>query len=335
MRVSMNGFPKRIGDSPRLLAIVYLAFIVSCVHGDSLDSVIGSIDSGKEGGTCILSASNQGEKTFTFNSDDNLKITALLSTYGEATLSVTLKRRSGETVSFMKWTRADGSDSSPLKIEGQDIPESMFERSHGDFSPREITRELKVAKGDSLSVFLGGDIGEGRAFLSITGQDIENSGSSSAGSSDDSGDCNGSSGGVNLSFSKDWEFEVEGTIEKTTGFARLFQGDGSIHSRKIDAFTAWGNGFRFRLANKKISFTSALVGNVHNPGGQSDHWLEAEVGSVKKGEQVTIKVQYSYGSRNLKIYWNGKLAADAFFTIHSMPSDVKSISLTGMSGTVH
>jgi len=315
-------------------------------NSDSLDSVLyGTNSSGSTSrGTYRLYRNNKGQRTFTFTQKDSLKITALLSTYGQAELKVIHDKTNGESSKFMNWKRSNGSDSSPLLVNGSVVSESMFERNPGDYSPKKMTRTLNVKKGDSITISLKGNIGKGRAFLSITGKEIKNSKSTETDRNDHNNDSSyetgnnssdyASSGGVNLSYSKDWQFEVEGTITNTSHFARLFTGDGSIHSRRIDAFTANGRGFKFRLANKKIYFTSASVGSIHNLGGKSDHWLETTVGSVKKGEKVSIKVQYSYRSKNLKIHWNGKLVADANFKISSMPKDVKSISLNGMSGTV-
>ncbi len=116
-----------------------------------------------------LTANGPNEATYTFTADGTASVTALLATYGPASLSVKVKRKTGAEEGWMSWERANDRDPAPLQLEGKAVPESIVESSPGDPSAVAVTRQLKGAAGDRVFLRLKGQFGRGEALLELMG----------------------------------------------------------------------------------------------------------------------------------------------------------------------
>ncbi|KAF1082078.1 MAG: hypothetical protein GQF41_1718 [Candidatus Rifleibacterium amylolyticum] len=151
-------------DMSRLIAAGFSGFVRVIEGGtvsfsgknSSMDDVIGL---GRGGG-----APGQGTREFTAPSVGTVVVTAKLSTFGPARLQVEIDS-DGNKRNWLVWERANDSDPSPLKLDGTEVPESMSERSPGDYSPNEMVFEEKLKKGDKVTLTLTGSFGAGTPIL--------------------------------------------------------------------------------------------------------------------------------------------------------------------------
>jgi hypothetical protein len=131
-----------------------------------LDEVVSGSPGTGTGGT-ELTAGNSGNRTVTTTADGQLQVIAKLSTYGPATLAVTITR-DGTERRWLEWKRQDGGDRSPLQVDGKPRADSMFEREPGDFSPHTVKEATAVRKGDVVLFTLTGEFGDGTPLLRYT-----------------------------------------------------------------------------------------------------------------------------------------------------------------------
>lgn len=132
--------------------------------GGSLSEVIdGENAAGNLDGT-TLNADNPGSLEFTAKSKGQIEVTAKLSTFNPAKLSVEITSN-GEKRLWLNWERANGTDASPLYQDGNAVSESMFERSPGDMSPNETVLKTSLGKGDMVVLTLEGDFAGGTPVL--------------------------------------------------------------------------------------------------------------------------------------------------------------------------
>ncbi len=132
-----------------------------------LDEVVSPSQPGAPGGNTELTATNPGTRTVTATADGQVQVQAKLSTYGEATLSVTITR-DGTARQWLQWKRQDGADASLLQVDGKPRTDSMFEREPGDYSPQTVKEATEVRKGDTVTFTLKGDFGDGTPLLRCT-----------------------------------------------------------------------------------------------------------------------------------------------------------------------
>ncbi len=109
-----------------------------------------------------------GTKSYVFKNDGVSKITASLLTYGNANLKILIKKKSGETVEWVKWSRNDDKDPSPAIVNGKKDPSSMVEVAPGDFTPRNLTLDYKASAGDEIILQLSGDFGSANPILNAS-----------------------------------------------------------------------------------------------------------------------------------------------------------------------
>lgn len=132
--------------------------------GASLDDVLGGGRTGPGGPAGTMDASDPGTKTFTAPQPGTLRVTAKLATYGPATLEVGIAG-GDKPRTWLSWSRAGAVDPSPLSVDGKPAADSIFERSPGDFSPRETTVETRLKAGETVTFRLEGDFGDGTPLL--------------------------------------------------------------------------------------------------------------------------------------------------------------------------
>lgn len=161
--------------------------------GDVLD---GPGDSSGSGGTAPagesarLTPDNQGSASIRFDEDGVLSVTAYLSTYGKAMLSVNVVGDDGENTEIMLWKRSSSRDGSLLIELGEEVSDSMQEESPGDYSPVEVSREYEIPAGSTVVANFRGSFGRASGFLEmakISGGGSSGGGSGSVGSGGSSG----------------------------------------------------------------------------------------------------------------------------------------------------
>lgn len=151
-------------DMSRLVAAGFSGFVrvldggtaTASGKNSSMDDVLGI---GTGAGTA-----GQGSREFTAPSDGIITVTAKLSTFGPARLQVEILS-DGDQRNWLVWERANDSDPSPLKLDGTEVPDSMGERSPGDYSPKEMVMEEQLKKGDKVILTLTGSFGAGTPIL--------------------------------------------------------------------------------------------------------------------------------------------------------------------------
>ena len=151
-------------DMSRLVAVGFSGFVrvldggtaTAADKNSSMDDVIG-LGAGP-------GAAGPGSREFTAPSAGIIAVTAKLSTFGPARLQVEIVS-GGNKRDWLVWERANDSDPSPLKLDGTEVPESMGERSPGDYSPKEMVLEEKLEKGDKVILTLTGSFGAGTPIL--------------------------------------------------------------------------------------------------------------------------------------------------------------------------
>lgn len=127
-----------------------------------------TLDDVLNGDNTTADPASAGPKTHVFTKDGSFKITACLMTRGPAKLVVRKKGADGKETVWMEWARQDDKDPSPCKVEGKEIPESIFEQNPGDFSPKPVERSLTGKKGESVILSLEGDFGGENPTLEAT-----------------------------------------------------------------------------------------------------------------------------------------------------------------------
>ena len=327
----LKGVPMRIYS---ILTIGLVAFFLSSSICFALFGTLDEVISGKEAGSSEavrLNSSNTGTRRITVQSAGTATIIAKLSTDGQAQLRVAINGQE-----WLSWKRSSGHDDSPLFVDGRADEKSIFWRSASDPSPKEISISREVQAGDVITMILEGDFGEiGTPLLALklagTKGTVEGgsagtngSSSSSSGSGSEGEASEGSSLDVEIPFDKSWTIDFQGTVTRTrssdSSYGRLF----TASDRRIELFTLSGHNLYFRVAHRKVCFTSASKGKINNPGGSTDHFAIGSAG-VKKGRDVHIVIDYD-PSGNVKISLDGRTVIDANFDIKKMPSPVKKMT---------
>ncbi|NLI78783.1 MAG: hypothetical protein GX442_20375 [Candidatus Riflebacteria bacterium] len=127
-----------------------------------------TLDDVLNGGNTKSNPAGDGPKAHVFTKDGSFKITACLMTRGPAKLVVKKKGSDGKETVWMEWARENDKDPSPCKVEGKEIPESIYEQNPGDFSPKPVERSLTGKKGESVILSLEGDFGGENPTLEAT-----------------------------------------------------------------------------------------------------------------------------------------------------------------------
>jgi|GEM_PF-1742855 hypothetical protein len=148
----------------------------------------GSPGGGSGGGTggqsSRLDKSSKGTQTIKVDGPGTAEVTAYLSTYGPAELSVVIKKASGETIEWISWSRRNDKDSSPMQVSFKPRRSSMADEGGGDFSPRPTTLSTDVETGDSVILTLKGRFGNADPYLELN---LNGGGSPGGGSGGGSG----------------------------------------------------------------------------------------------------------------------------------------------------
>ena len=299
----------------------------------SLGEVIQAVKSDSPKLVLKLSADSPGTKSFTFSRAGTVRCTALLSTWHPASLAVQVRTAKGRDIEWMTWNRQNDGDPSRLRVSGKEIAESIFHRGGGDYSPNSSSHDYAGEAGDVVTLSLSGNVTE-RALLTLEVLSGDGKISDSMAANAPTSASPGRKVAVHIPFDRDWELTYNGTVTGTKDFARLMQGNETVHNRRIDLWTMSGRGLSFRLANKAIYFTSARVGKVRNPGAKANHWLETTVSGVRVGQRFQVKIVYSATSNRVQIYFDGKLAADADFTVKHLPKPQTGLEFPNSTGEV-
>lgn len=321
-------------------------------RSDSMDDVLDSLNTGTGGESAIrLDRKNQGTRTYTFAGAGTVNVTPFLSTRGDATISVTIRKADGTEVQWMHWHRADDGDASPLHVYGQPVTSSIFFRSPGDASPADPqTYAYKGSKGDTIILSLSGNFGDGRAFLSLQASkpgakrgagkiDGENRLGSGTGTTKDGMTsfqvATGQDIPVNLPFNQSWTVEAKGTFRRGGEGGRYFVGREG--DRALDIFP-WTAALLFRLSNRNIFFTNQTrLGSVNNPYGSGSERADHVAGTVKGlniGDKRVhaLKLEYLFEQKRFKAYADGRPVMDVGFVIVNMPGPLKRIHSWGFTG---
>lgn len=133
--------------------------------GSSLDDVLAEGDGPSPAGT--QGRGGEGKGSYVVEADAELEASAYLHTWGPARLQVLIRSADGSERSWLAWQRDGDTDSSPLSVDGEDRPESIFEQAPGDFSPKAMTLRTRVRKGDRIATLLSGDFGPAEPHLRL------------------------------------------------------------------------------------------------------------------------------------------------------------------------
>ncbi|MFC1744956.1 hypothetical protein ACFL35_13270 [Candidatus Riflebacteria bacterium] len=112
-----------------------------------------------------LNAKNPGKKSYTFSAPGKAKVTASLSTYGNASIKVLIKKKDGTVINWMQWDRTGDKDRSPLYLDGKAVSNSIYEQSPGDYSAKPVTFEYPMQEGDAIELSLTGNFGAANPLL--------------------------------------------------------------------------------------------------------------------------------------------------------------------------
>ncbi|MGM0598351.1 MAG: hypothetical protein ACQETH_00920 [Candidatus Rifleibacteriota bacterium] len=118
--------------------------------------------------------SGPGEKELVAIKDGEITIEALLSTYSPASMEVHLFDEDGSEIwfkgqSLLLWRRADDRSYAPLSFQGNTDPNSMYEKSSGDFSPRNnLNYKFDLKKGQKILLITSGQA-EPSSFIKVSG----------------------------------------------------------------------------------------------------------------------------------------------------------------------
>ncbi|MFC1746093.1 hypothetical protein ACFL35_19025 [Candidatus Riflebacteria bacterium] len=302
-------------------------------------------------GEIKLDRINKGTRQYQFQQAGMARVSAKLSTYGPATLQVTIKKKDGKLVQWIKWSRVNGTDPSPLYLFGKPYPPSMFERKPGDYSPTPVNFAYKAEAGDTFILSLNGEIGAGTPFLilqvptrgsenpsevpatSVAGWNVKRVKKEQVFN-------------VNIPYSRNWSIIADGIFKGGGEGRRFFQsGTGGVHTGTLDWFPH-RNDLVFRLAHNQIFFTSnSRVGRVNNPYGsgmaRSDHAAGTVSAIREDGSRQVLKVEYNPNAKKingmpsgrLKAYINSAIVGDFEFVITKMPKTITQIKSWGFTGT--
>lgn len=127
-----------------------------------------SVKPGKGSGKISLNSSDTGTRDFTFASDGKASVTACLSTYGKASLTVKIVSADGTVRNWLTWKRSNDTDPAPLKVDGRAEGSSMSRVGPGDFSPNPVTLEADCRAGDRVILTLEGEFGRAEPQLEFT-----------------------------------------------------------------------------------------------------------------------------------------------------------------------
>ncbi|MFZ5950746.1 MAG: hypothetical protein ACOYXC_08570 [Candidatus Rifleibacteriota bacterium] len=150
------------GGSAAVDAVRFSLSKGSSTFGDVLDGENSDDASSSENALIKLNNDNPGQKSVTVKEDCEIKAEVLLSTYGNASIKVTVSGKE-----WIEWDRRDDKDPSQCRVDGKEISESMFEQKPGDFSPKKVQATRKVSAGDKIEASLNGDFGGAESFIII------------------------------------------------------------------------------------------------------------------------------------------------------------------------
>ncbi|MBU1108866.1 MAG: hypothetical protein KKB51_19470 [Candidatus Riflebacteria bacterium] len=224
-----------------------------------------------DAGELKLTATSQGTKTYTANSDCEVTIKSCLYTQGASELNVQLN---GEEI--ISWNRQSHSDSAKLIVKGEEVAESNIEGNPGDFTPQPQETKISIKKGDKLTLSLSGSFGKYEGYLSLVAPGIpksENGAGQANKPSANTGDTSAQDTASSEGFSRKETFS-------STGVAQAHRGGGTTFrvKKKGQAFgktfkVVFSNGWSVIVPDSSKRFTKDKF--IYRPGGSNkngDTW---------------------------------------------------------------
>lgn len=99
----------------------------------------------------------------------------------------------------------------------------------------------------------------------------------------------------------------------------------------VDFFPRFYDKFALRLANRKIWFKTAHVGEISTPVGSTDHWGQSLVTTVRGGDHA-LRVEYIRSRSRCRLFWDSKLIGDWTLQFSSVPGTMTSLDVSNVTG---